>query len=239
MHPLIGITGDNAVNHDGQPLTQLTEAYSSAVAQAGGVPLLIPSFLEKTARKALFRRLDGLLFSGGGDIEPRRYHNAYAGRLVSVNPARDELELDLLQMAASSGKPLLGICRGAQLMNVALGGTLYPDLATEPAGPIKHDLGGSERAVLAHTVTTEAGTVLAAILAEHSIDVNSHHHQGLREIPPSLRVAARAPDGLVEAVEIPEHRFALAVQWHPEWLTGQSWTRGLFRAFVAAADSRQ
>jgi putative glutamine amidotransferase len=138
-------------------------------------------------------------------------------------------------MAADAGKPFLGICRGCQVLNVARGGTLYPDLPTDPAGPINHDLPGNERSFLAHDVTVEPGTHFEQILQVRAIGVNSHHHQGLREIGKGLRVAARAPDGLVEAVELEGHLFCLAVQWHPEWLTHQRWTQELFRLFVAAA----
>ncbi|MFH1183902.1 MAG: gamma-glutamyl-gamma-aminobutyrate hydrolase family protein [Chloroflexota bacterium] len=239
MHPIIGITADHADNQLGQPITELAEAYSRAISEAGAAPVLIPAVLGAAARQDLFAHLDGILFSGGGDIHPRHYASGYAGRLVSVHAARDELELDLLRMAIARPRPFLGICRGCQLLNVGLGGTLYPDLPTEPGGPVKHDMAGSERAVLVHDVTIEAGSRLAGILGQSVIAVNSHHHQGLNSIASNLRVAGRASDGLVEAIELPDHPFALAVQWHPEWLTHQHWTRALFEHFVAAAASQQ
>jgi putative glutamine amidotransferase len=227
MRPLIGITAEHGDNQHGQPITRLTEAYSRAIAAAGAAPVLIPAVLDAAARQDLFGRLEAIVFSGGGDIQPRRYRSEYGDRLVGVQAARDELELDLLQMAIAKPKPFLGICRGCQLLNVGLGGTLYPDLPTEPGGPIKHDLPASERTVMAHDVKIEAGTRLAAILEEPVIGVNA--------IASALRVAGRAPDGLVEAVELPDHPFGLAVQWHPEWLTHQNWTCALFERFVAAA----
>ena len=235
MRPLIGITADHETNRYDQAVTTLTEAYSSAVANAGGIPVLISSALEQSDRQVLSARLDGILLAGGGDLDPTHYRSEYHGRLLNVHPPRDDLELELARRAASTGKPLLGICRGCQVLNVAFGGTLYPDLPTLPGGPITHDLPGNERSVLVHEVTVEPGTQLERILRERTIGVNSHHHQGLREVGTGLRAAARAPDGLVEAVELEGHPFCLAVQWHPEWLTHQRWTEDLFRSFVAAA----
>lgn len=236
MRPLIGITTDLAQNPAGQPLSQLSEQYSRAIADSGAVPVLIPAALDGAGRMDLFTHLDGILFSGGGDIEPRHYGGAANSRLAGVHPSRDELELDLLRLAVEARKPFLGICRGCQVVNVGLGGTLFPDLPTDPGGPIRHDLPGSERNVLAHEVMIEAGTQLAAILGQPIVGVNSHHHQGLNVIAAGLRIAGRAPDGLVEAVELPHHPFALAVQWHPEWLTHQIWTRSLFVSLVEAAN---
>jgi putative glutamine amidotransferase len=238
MRPLIGITTDHETNRYDQGVTTLTEAYSSAISSAGGIPVLISSALDQAARRELFARLDGIVLAGGGDVDPVRYGSDYRGRLLNVHAARDELELELAGMAASTGKPLLGICRGCQVLNVALGGTLYPDLPTAPGGPITHDLPGNERAVLVHEAVIEPGTQLKKILMEGTIGVNSHHHQGLLEIGTGLRAAARAPDGLVEAVELEGHPFCLAVQWHPEWLTHQRWTQDLWRAFIAAATVR-
>ena len=238
MRPLIGITTDHETNRYHQGVTTLTEAYTIAVAKAGGNPVLIPSPIPQPALPDLFARLDGILLAGGGDLDPTHYGTEYHGRLSNVHPPRDELELELARMAVSSGRPLLGICRGCQVLNVALGGTLYPHLPTEPGGSITHELRGSERTVLAHEVIIEPGTRFEQMLGERTIGVNSHHHQGLREIGSGLRVAARAPDGLVEAVELEGHPFCLAVQWHPEWLMHQRWTQDLFRHFVAAAAVR-
>jgi putative glutamine amidotransferase len=235
MRPLIGVTTDHETNRYDQGVTTLTDAYTLAVANAGGIPVLVSSALEQAARSDLFARLDGVLLAGGGDLGPAHYGTEYHGRLSNVHPPRDELELELASMAASSGKPFLGICRGCQVLNVALGGTLYPDLPTDPGGSITHELPGNERSVLVHEVTVEPGTQLDRILQERTIGVNSHHHQGLREIGSGLRVGARAPDGLVEAVELEGHPFCLAVQWHPEWLMHQRWTQNLLQAFVAAA----
>ncbi len=237
MRPLIGITTDSGTNRHGQPLTELNDAYSRAVQQEGGIPLLIPSMVTEEARGDLFGRLDGILFSGGGDVEPRRYGLEFSGRLVGVDAARDDLELDLIRRACGAPKPFLGICRGCQVLNVALGGTLHADLPVDPGGPIQHDLPGSERAVLVHDVRLVADSLIGRILGEGPMHVNSHHHQGIHSVGSGLRAIGSAPDGLVEVVELKNHPFGVAVQWHPEWLTDQEPMRKLFRSFVEAASA--
>lgn len=238
MRPLIGITTGHSDNQYGQSVTEIPDAYARAITDAGGLAVLIPTVGTLDAPEELLARLDGIVFSGGGDIEPRRYGETYQGRLVEVYQARDDVELRILKHALEIKKPILGICRGIQLLNVGLGGTLYPDLATEPGGTIVHDQPGNERAFLVHTVQLEGGSRVAQIAGETSLSVNSHHHQGLKEIATVLRIAGRSPDGLVEAVEMPDRPFAVAVQWHPEWLTDQPPTRRLFRAFIDAARAR-
>jgi putative glutamine amidotransferase len=235
MRPLIGITSDLGRNSSGQPQAELNAAYSRALTDAGAAPVVIPSDLDPDACAPLLAGLHGILFSGGGDIEPSRYGGDGSARLIEVSPVRDELELRLVLLAAQSQTPFLGICRGCQVVNVALGGTLHEDLDANPVGSIRHNVPGRESPVPAHDVLVEADSALTAIVNRQSFGVNSHHHQGLRQIAPLLRISAKAPDGLVEAVELREHPFGLAVQWHPEWLTQQQWTRKLFAAFVAAA----
>jgi putative glutamine amidotransferase len=235
MRPFIGITSELGRNSLGQPQSHLNAAYSRAVVEAGAAPLVIPSDTDPDACASLVSGLDGILLSGGGDIEPWRYQGNPAAPLIEVSAARDELELGLVRLAAELGKPFLGICRGCQVVNVALGGSLYEDLDTEPGSGVRHNVPGKESPVPAHDVRVEAGSLLAQVLDRVELGVNSHHHQGLRNIPTTLRISARAPDGLAEAVELPEHPFGLALQWHPEWLIHQEWTRRLFTAFVLAA----
>lgn len=213
----------------------LMQSYINAVIQAGGIPLLIPSMIAEDGWDVVYSRLDGILFSGGGDIALEHYAGEPHPRLDGVDPQRDSVELKLIRAAASDGKPFLGICRGCQMLNVALGGTLYTHLRDQFPNALDHDYPGNMRTVLVHEVKIEEGTRIAEIFGEPIIKVNSLHHQGLKDIASSLRVAAHAPDGLVEAVELPDHPFGLAVQWHPEWLTDQEGTRNLFRKFVEAA----
>lgn len=236
MKPLIGITTHLQSNEYGQTRIVLQQAYANAILQAGGVPVLIPSLLVEDGWDVLYSRLDGVLFSGGGDIALRHSPGDPHPRIADVELERDAVELKMLQTAALDGKPFLGICRGCQVMNVALGGTLYTHLPDQFPNSLDHSYPGNMRKVLVHEVKIEEGTHVADVLGEPIVKVNSHHHQGLKDIAPSLRVAGHSPDGLVEAVELPDHPFGLAVQWHPEWLTDQEPTRNLFRKFVEAAE---
>ena len=235
MKPIIGITTNQSTNANGQPTVMLMQAYVNAVIQAGGVPVLIPSMIAEDGWDAVYSRLDGILFSGGGDIALEYSPGEPHPRIDGVDPARDSVELNMVQAAASDGKPFLGICRGCQVMNVALGGTLYTHIPDQLPDALDHDYPGNMRTVLVHEVRLEEGTRIAEIHGEPILKVNSLHHQGLKDIASSLRVAGYAPDGLVEAIELPDHPFELAVQWHPEWLTDQESTRNLFRKFVEAA----
>lgn len=236
MKPLIGITTYSSTNSHGQPTVILQQSYIKAILQAGGVPVLIPSAIAEDGWDAAYSRLDGILFSGGGDISLEHFAGDPHPRIDEVDPARDSVELKMVQAAASDGKPFLGICRGCQVINVALGGTLYTHIPDQLPNALDHSYPGNKRMVLVHEVKIEEGTRFSEIFGQPIVEVNSLHHQGLKDIAPVLRIAGRAPDGLVEAVELPEHPFGLAVQWHPEWLTDQEWTRNLFRKFVEAAE---
>jgi putative glutamine amidotransferase len=234
MKPLIGITTNQSHNVYGQPTIMLMQSYVNAVMQAGGVPVLIPSLIAEDGWDAAYSHLDGILFSGGGDIS-LDYFRGHP-RIDDIDLQRDSVELKFIQTAVSDGKPFLGICRGCQIVNVALGGTLYTHIPDQVPNALDHAYPGNRRTVLVHEVKIEEGTRIADIYGEPIIKVNSLHHQGLKDIAPSLRVAGHSPDGLVEAVELPDHPFGVAVQWHPEWLTDQQSTRNLFRKFVAAAE---
>lgn len=234
--PIIGLTTYNSENKHGYPIVALMHQYIRAVSEAGGVPVLIPSRITGEAVKALFERMDGILLTGGGDIAVERFKGEPHVRVKGVEPDRDTLELALVQAAAESGKPFLGICRGFQVINVALGGTLYTHIQDQLPGAIKHDYDSdSQRQFLAHTIKVEKGSALAGILNEIELNVNSLHHQGAKDLAPALQPDAYAPDGLVEGLELPGHPFGVAVQWHPEWLTDQPVTRRLFEAFIEAA----
>jgi len=235
MKPIIGITTYQSTNIHGQLTVVLMQSYIHAIMQAGGVPVLIPSMIAEDGWDALYSRLDGMLFSGGGDIALEYSPGDPHPRISDVELERDSVEFKLIQASASDGKPFLGICRGIQVLNVALGGTLYTHIPDQLPNALDHSYPGNMRTVLVHEVKVEEGTRVAEILGEPIVKVNSLHHQGLKEIAPALRVSGHAPDGLVEAIELPDHPFGLAVQWHPEWLTDQESTRNLFRKFVEAA----
>jgi putative glutamine amidotransferase len=235
MKPLIGITTNQSHNVYWQPTVMVMQSYVNAIVQAGGVPVLIPSLITEDGWDAIYSRLDGILFSGGGDVGLEHFPGQPHSRIDDVDPARDAIELNLVNAAASNGKPFLGICRGCQVVNVALGGTLYTHIPDQLPNALDHDYPGNKRTILVHELKIEEGTRLADIYGEPIINVNSLHHQGLKDIAPSLRASGHAPDGLVEAIELRDHPFGIAVQWHPEWLTDQESTRNLFRKFVQAA----
>ncbi len=212
--------------------------YIQAVIAAGGLPVLLPLSLSQEDLLALLPRLDGVLLPGGGDVGPAYYGGNNANPTVrDVDAGRDEFELTLIRHALQAEKPLLAICRGLQVFNVALGGSLWEDIQSQMPGAIRHDYYGSQqRDHLAHDVAIAANTLLHDIFGCDTLRVNSLHHQGIRALAPDLRATATAPDELIEAVEIQGHPFALGVQWHPEQLlSAEPRMNLLFQRFVTAA----
>jgi putative glutamine amidotransferase len=237
-YPLIGLTTYQAKNEANLPIIALLRAYLDALIQAKGIPVLIPANLSKENYRKLYRHLDGIIFTGGGDISLDLFDGEPHHSINGVDPERDSSELSLLELFVKNKKPFLGICRGFQLVNVGMGGTLFTNLEDQMSGVQKHDYYPDfPRSHLAHHVTVVDGSKLADILKEADLFVNSLHHQGAKHIPSSLTPVAYATDGLIEAVELPNHPFGIAIQWHPEWLTDQPVTRRLFQAFVKAASS--
>lgn len=216
---------------------QVPAPYVERVVEAGGLPLLLP-VVDPDRAEAYLDLADGLLLIGGDDVDPSLYGAEPHPALGAVDLARDRFELALLRVAMARDLPTLGVCRGVQVMNVALGGTLWQDLPSEFSGALAH--AGAYDA--SHDVDVVPGSRLAAILGIGSsgaggarVAVNSHHHQALRRVAPTLAVTARSPDGVVEASELPSQRFFVGVQWHPERLPDAEATRRLFAAFVAEA----
>lgn len=178
-YPVIGVTTMRRENPDGMALTSLAEAHVRALTQDGGVPVLIPSDLDEYAADELLPRLDGVLFSIGGDVDVQFYGAVNHPEVSGVDNERDRLEIYLLRKLIAEGKPFLGICRGLQLVNVGLGGSLYTDIDDQVPGASKHDYYlGWERDHLAHSVEVVPGTHLAGILGKRVLEVNSIHHQG-------------------------------------------------------------
>ncbi len=237
LRPLIGITLHPDDDPDRANLDHLLAQIVQGVERAGGLPVLVPLGLAEAALHALSARLDGLLLTGGGDVDPARYGAEPHPSLGGVSAERDRTEHALVLWATRSApRPLFGICRGVQVLNVAWGGSLYRDLASELPGALPHTYPAETHArQRPHAIQVEEDSLLAQLLGQPLLNVNSLHHQGLRAVAPGLRVTARAPDGLAEAVEVPGHAFALAVQWHPECLPEAPEQRRLFEAFVAAA----
>jgi len=236
-YPLIGITTARRPHTEVRSQIVVTEAYVQAIAVNGGCPVMIPLGLSSQLLDDLLERLDGILFTGGGDIDPAFYGAAPHPSVGDVDPDRDGVELHLLEKAVGRGVPFLGICRGLQLINVGLGGSLYTDIAAQHLKAMRHDYYPDfPRDYLAHPVYVHAGSRLAGILENSHVEVNSLHHQGIDQLATGLLSTASAPDGIVEAVELPGHPFGLAVQWHPEWLGAFAPMRALFLAFVNAAE---
>jgi len=235
--PLIGLTTFRHRSNLGLSQLSITEAYVKALIGAGAAPMLIPLGLPDEILQTISSRLDGILFTGGGDIHPENYQGQEHPLLDEVDTDRDRIEIELIHRARSANLPFLGICRGLQVINVAFGGTLYEDILDQRPASQRHQFWPEkQRNYLAHTVAIEPQSRLAAILGENHPQVNSFHHQGIRNLAPNLQATAYAPDGIIEAIELPDHPFALAVQWHPEWLVPNdaAMTR-LFRDFVKAA----
>ncbi len=234
--PLIGLTTYNQKNKAGYPISALMHRYIEAVVAAGGTPVLIPTGLGARILRALFDRLDGILFTGGGDVEPRYYGGDAHPEVGGVDQQRDETELELVRLAVQTGKPFLGICRGLQIINVAQGGALYTHVPDQHPGALKHNRdSATEREYLAHGVEVVGESRLASAAGALHFEVNSLHHQGISRLGTGLRPVAYAPDALIEGIELTDHPFGLAVQWHPEWLLNYEHARGLFAAFVHAA----
>jgi putative glutamine amidotransferase len=213
------------------------QTYIQAVSRAGGAPLLIPHLTDEALLRRVYKRLDGLLLPGGGDIDPVYYGQVALEACGLPSLDRDKTELPLARWAAEEGKPLLAICRGIQVLNVALGGSLYQDIPSQLPEAGRHDwYPDLPRDLRPHKVTIEPGTRLASLLGRGVQGVNSLHHQAADEVAPGLEVTARAEDGIVEALEVKDHPFALGVQWHPEELVGEdARQQGLFEALIEAS----
>lgn len=240
-YPLIGITAHhNTLGPDTETVIQAQQSsYLKAVADAGGAPVLIPLDLKEGILQTIFERLDGLVLPGGPDVSPAVYGEAPHQKLSRVDEALDWTELALARCAVAAGRPLLAICRGIQVLNVALGGTLYQDIASQLPDALEHHRfrsRGYPPNDRAHIVAVEADSQLATALGDTEVTTNSRHHQAIKIPAPELTGVAHTSDGLIEGVEIPSARFAVGVQWHPENLVDKDAAmRRLFETFVKAA----
>jgi putative glutamine amidotransferase len=244
QRPIIGITTQTMHSIDGIPeglpsSWMMNQRYIHAIAEAGGAPVLIPLLGEDAGTlRSVYEHMDGILLPGGVDMDPGAFGEAQSPQLGRIDPARDAVELTLTRWAVEDKKPLLGLCRGSQVINVALGGSLYQDLAAEFPNGLKHDYfptAGYSRDYLAHPVNVVPSSRLGGILQQGVARVNSMHHQGIKQLAKGLVVSATAPDGLIEAVESANGHFMIGVQWHPESLVEQdAGMRRLFSTFVSA-----
>jgi putative glutamine amidotransferase len=244
--PVIGVPTQNlqslgGVPADIPPSWVMSQRYIRALTAVGALPWMIPLVGdEPETMRGIYDELDGVFLPGGADIDPASYGEERHARCDKGDPARDEVELTLVRWALTDRKPILGVCRGLQLVNLAAGGTLYQDLAEQMPGAIKHDYfpfgGRYARDYLSHEVRVAEHTKLAEILGAGALKVNSMHHQGVRRLGDHLVASAVAPDGLVEGLERADASYLVAVQWHPEALVdNDARTRRLFESFVEAA----
>jgi putative glutamine amidotransferase len=218
------------------PRYGVNQSYVRALLEAGCAPVMIPIIDDEDRLRAIYDRLDGILFPGGGDVAPRVYGEAPITGLDDVEEPRDWTELTLARWAFADRLPTLGICRGQQLINVALGGSLYQDLRQQGVTSVEHSgADGRERSKLVHRVRLDPDSRLAQLIDETEVEVNSLHHQAVKAAAPPLRIVGRSEDGVVEALESGDHGFLISVQWHPEEITMLPWVRRLFSGFARAA----
>ena len=233
--PYIAIPCGRVRNKSGIVSYAIKEAYVQALLKMGALPVILPIGLPLTSLDELLVKFDGVLFSGGADIDPQRFNGEEHRRVYGVDVARDEFEIRFLDKLIEAQKPLLTICRGTQVLNVTLGGSLYTDIYDQMPNALKHDyFPGFSRDYIAHSVQFVGDSRLREILGGDEISTNSLHHQGIKDIGKGLTVTARAADGLVEAIEVDGHPFAIGVQWHPEWMQADARMMRLFGAFVEA-----
>ncbi|MBD7909621.1 gamma-glutamyl-gamma-aminobutyrate hydrolase family protein [Sporosarcina gallistercoris] len=231
MKPLIGITSD--IDENGE--TFLKADYSRAILRAGGLPVVLPAGLEDI--EEICDRIDGLLLTGGEDVNPLLFGEEPKRELGKIAPERDTMEMALAKCAVGKDMPVLGICRGHQILNVALGGTIHQHIYTDLEGPLLQHKQQADRNYPTHTARVTEGSRLAKFASAKEILVNSLHHQAVNDVPEPLKVIATATDGIIEALESTKHRFVMSVQWHPEALSNRDdeTSLNLFEGFVNAA----
>jgi putative glutamine amidotransferase len=219
-----------------EPTYFLRARYVRAIEELGGIPIILPLLSERAVRRSLLTDLDGLLLTGSGpDLDPAHYGERRQYDFKVMSARRADFELELARQALKSGLPTLGICGGMQAMNVACGGSLFQDIGSQTENSLPHRQ-SAPATRLSHPVSIVAGSLLGRILKRPMIRVNSSHHQSVKQAAPGLIVSALAPDGVVEAIESPRHRFFVGLQWHPEFLFDRyPHHRRLFQAFLKAA----
>lgn len=231
--PLIGLT---TYGRSEDKRFYLPVQYIDAVRHAGGVPLLLPP--GESHSNALLAQLDGLILSGGGDLDPALYGGSVHPTLYMVDPERDRSEMALVRLSLELGLPTFGICRGSQVINVALGGTLIEHLPEVVGESIRHRL--PPREPIEHVVKLRPDSRLAGILLQDEFLAPSWHHQAIRRLAPGLKVVAHAPDKTIEAIELPDHPWLIGVQWHPELAAEDvPLHQKLFDELIRAASERQ
>lgn len=240
--PIIGISASILIDNGdfaGYRRIYVNEDYAAAVIKAGATPLVLSINDEESVIDEYVNIIDGLILSGGHDVDPREYKENPKPKLGQILPERDNFDLKLLKKAKEKNIPILGICRGSQLINVSYGGSLWQDLSYSDKDYIKHNqVYGPDMAT--HTIKLETDTKLYNIFKKDSLSVNSFHHQIIKDLGQGLKLAAQAPDGIVEAFEDPNYRFLIGLQFHPEMLHRvKDEMQNLFNEFVKEASEKR
>ncbi len=243
MQPFIAITASEIIRSGDEwaPVVHgQSHTYSDAIIHAGGVPFIIPIVNNQVVLRQLYEQCQGLLLSGGADIDPVLYNDTLTSYSKNLSPDRDKQELVLLKWALDDNKPVLGICRGMQLINVAMGGSLHQDIVHSLPKALNHEKSVEYKSFnhLAHKIKINNDSQLAKILGSKQVGTNALHHQAVKKVGKGLKATAHTEDGVVEAIELPNKQFVIGIQSHPEALeaiTEPSWNK-LFKAFVEAAN---
>lgn len=242
--PVIGVAPQTQPPKPGElPLCWIMGArYIEVLRQAGAVPWIVPLIAhDKQTLEEIFGRLDGIFLTGGADVDPNAYQEKKLDVCGYTDPARDTIEIMMLQHARETNKPVFAVCRGIQILNVCYGGTLYQDIPSQVPAAMKHDYfpkadNTPKRDFLSHDINVVPNTRLRSILGEGTVPVNSMHHQAIKDLAPGLKATAHAADGIIEAVEGVNGQFLMAVQWHPEELVDSMPSmKRLFTSFIEAA----
>lgn len=229
IKPIIGITAHVELDYK----HSLTNDYIQSIIQAGGIPVILPIGLDSDVEQ-LAKKIDGLVVTGGGDIDPILFGEEPHPKLGMISPGRDTFEIAMIEKMLVCNKPILAICRGIQILNIAVGGDMYQDIYSQIDERLLQHSQNAVRTHMSHYVTATENSLLAEIAGQSTFKVNSFHHQAVRHVPKPLVVSGVASDGIIEAIESVEHAFVLGVQWHPEPLaiSGEISAKRIFSRFV-------
>ncbi|MDN7244953.1 gamma-glutamyl-gamma-aminobutyrate hydrolase family protein [Planococcus shenhongbingii] len=233
MRPIIGVTSSKEL---GKEKYQIQLADTEAILHAGGLPIMLPHLTEEADIDQIAEHIDGLFAAGGYDVDPTLFGEEPHPNLGTIIPSRDAFELALIQKVLELGKPILGVCRGAQILNVAVGGDMYQDIPAQKEGDVLQHQQKAPVEHGSHFVHVEEGSLLHRLTGTEKLRVNSRHHQANRHVPDSFLISGTASDGVIEAIESKAHHFVLGLQWHPEnmAIASDEPSQKIFKGFVEA-----
>jgi putative glutamine amidotransferase len=236
MRPVIGVTSNLQ-----DQLLSLSMSNIDALTESGAVPMVLPNLLDEDSVDVLVKKLDGLLVTGGGDIDPTLFGEEPHQKLGGITPERDTFEINIIKKMLELNKPILAICRGCQIVCIAAGGDMYQDIYTQIEGNVIQHSQRAPKWHGSHYIEIETGSMLHQITKSTKFKVNSFHHQAVRSMPDQFEVCATSSDGVIEAFESKQHSFVLAVQWHPECMIekGDQPSLAIFQSFVQAARTKE